>query len=489
MADPILYVGDSLDIKQILNESSKQIDAVQNGMIALNALSDSANKYSAVIIEDQLPLMDPSNLIKQLEHYSKTPIIAIVRSDKRRSEILNDFENGLSGWFEPKRSSIEHFNDLLDSCNTFINFSRGLNKNHRLQINSHGLGTILGVSDSMQKIYTLLLQIQEKDVITILYGESGTGKNLTAKFMHDTSKRNKKPLISVNCPAIPSELLESELFGHEKGSFTGADEKKDGKFLIANGGTIFLDEIGDMSTSLQAKILRVLESGEIERVGGAETHTVNVRVISATNQDLNEKIKEGKFREDLFHRINVFPVTLPPLRERKVDIPLLTYAIFKTLKKKHNLSVSYIGPKAIDRLIDYSWPGNVRELENTLERALLICNNKYLTEKDLGSVLDEKETAIESQKEPVTSEFVDKDLKERNTPSVNEIHHSSNIETVIEQVSTQKIATLKEIEMEAIKSSVERNKWNMTTTAEELGISRMTLYRKLEQYGLRSKEQ
>tara|TARA_B100000609_G_scaffold15231_1_gene11349 strand:+ start:129 stop:1598 length:1470 start_codon:yes stop_codon:yes gene_type:complete len=489
MADPILYVGDSLDIKQILNESSKQIDAVQNGMIALNALSDSANKYSAVIIEDQLPLMDPSNLIKQLEHYSKTPIIAIVRSDKRRSEILNDFENGLSGWFEPKRSSIEHFNDLLDSCNTFINFSRGLNKNHRLQINSHGLGTILGVSDSMQKIYTLLLQIQEKDVITILYGESGTGKNLTAKFMHDTSKRNKKPLISVNCPAIPSELLESELFGHEKGSFTGADEKKDGKFLIANGGTIFLDEIGDMSTSLQAKILRVLESGEIERVGGAETHTVNVRVISATNQDLNEKIKEGKFREDLFHRINVFPVTLPPLRERKVDIPLLTYAIFKTLKKKHNLSVSYIGPKAIDRLIDYSWPGNVRELENTLERALLICNNKYLTEKDLGSVLDEKETAIESQKEPVTSEIVDKDLKERNTPSVNEIHHSSNIETVIEQVSTQKIATLKEIEMEAIKSSVERNKWNMTTTAEELGISRMTLYRKLEQYGLRSKEQ
>jgi transcriptional regulator with GAF, ATPase, and Fis domain len=341
----------------------------------------------------------------------------------------------------------------------------------------------------MQKIYTLLLQIQEKDVITILYGESGTGKNLTAKFMHDTSKRNKKPLISVNCPAIPSELLESELFGHEKGSFTGADEKKDGKFLVANGGTIFLDEIGDMSTSLQAKILRVLESGEIERVGGAETHTVNVRVISATNQDLNEKIKEGKFREDLFHRINVFPVTLPPLRERKVDIPLLTYAIFKTLKKKHNLSVSYIGPKAIDRLIDYSWPGNVRELENTLERALLICNNKYLTEDDLGSVLDEKETAIEAQKEPVTIEAGDQGLTEINETSTSETDDSSNIETAVERVSTPKIATLKEIEMEAIKSSVERNKWNMTTTAEELGISRMTLYRKLDQYGLRSKEQ
>ena len=475
--DTILYVGDSYDIKQALTDSDKKIDAVQNGMIALNALSDSANNYGAVLIEDQLPLMDPSNLIKQLEHYSKTPIIAIVRSDKRREEILTDFENGLSGWFEPKGSSVEHFNELLDNCNTFISFSRGLNKNHRIQINSHGLGTILGVSDSMQKIYTLLLQIQEKDVITILYGESGTGKNLTAKFMHDTSKRNKKPLISVNCPAIPSELLESELFGHEKGSFTGADERKDGKFLIANGGTIFLDEIGDMSSSLQAKILRVLESGEIERVGGAETHTVDVRVISATNQDLNEKIKEGNFREDLFHRINVFPVTLPPLRDRKVDIPLLTYAIFKTLKKKHNLSVSYIGPKAIDRLIDYSWPGNVRELENTLERALLICNNKYLTEDDLGSVLDEKQTAIDS----------DKKTAEKETTQKNAANETAT-ETQPEEIPiTTKIATLKEIEMEAIKSSVERNKWNMTTTAEELGISRMTLYRKLEQYGLRGK--
>jgi two-component system response regulator HydG len=295
--------------------------------------------------------------------------------------------------------------------------------------------------------------------------------------MHDTSKRSKNPLISVNCPAIPSELLESELFGHEKGSFTGADERKDGKFLIANGGTIFLDEIGDMSSSLQAKILRVLESGEIERVGGAETHIVDVRVISATNQDLNEKIQEGKFREDLYHRINVFPVTLPPLRDRKVDIPLLTYAIFKTLKKKHNLSVSYISPKAIDRLIDYSWPGNVRELENTLERALLICNNTYLTEEDLGSVLDEKENTIATVKKTI----IDQETQETDA---NEITQTESQE--IPKAIT-KISTLKEIEMEAIKSSVERNKWNMTITAEELGISRMTLYRKLEQYGLRSK--
>ena len=404
-------------------------------------------------------------------------MITVVRTDKRRNELLHDFHAGLSGWFEPNKSSIENFNMLLDNCSGFHQFINGLSKTQRAQITPHGLGSILGISESMQKIYNLLLQIQEKDVITILYGESGTGKNLTAKFMHDTSRRSKKPLISVNCPAIPSELLESELFGHEKGSFTGADERKDGKFLIANGGTIFLDEIGDMSSSLQAKILRVLESGEIERVGGAETHIVDVRVISATNQDLNEKIQEGKFREDLYHRINVFPVTLPPLRDRKVDIPLLTYAIFKLLKKKHNLSVSYISPKAIDRLIDYSWPGNVRELENTLERALLICNNTYLTEKDLGSVLDEKENTIATVKKTI----IDQETQETDA---NEITQTESQKT---PKAITKIATLKEIEMEAIKLSVERNKWNMTITAEELGISRMTLYRKLEQYGLRSK--
>ena len=469
--DTILYVGDSHDIKELLYESGRKIDPVQNGMIALNAVSESQNRYQAVIIENDLPLMDPSNLIKQIKHYTKIPMITVVRTDKRRNEILHDFQAGLSGWFEPNKSSIENFNMLLENCAGFHQFTNGLSKTQRSQITPHGLGSILGISETMQKIYNLLLQIQEKDVITILYGESGTGKNLTAKFMHDTSRRSKKPLISVNCPAIPSELLERELFGHEKGSFTGADERKDGKFLIANGGTIFLDEIGDMSSSLQAKILRVLESGEIERVGGAETHQVNVRVISATNQDLQTKIKEGKFRQDLFHRINVFPVTLPPLRDRKVDIPLLTYAIFRELKHKHNLPMTYIGPKALDRLMDYPWPGNVRELENTLERALLICNNKYLRAKDIEDVLSEKQD-MELPVE-VTTETIRSD--------------GPAVEPEISEPLSGRIMNLKEIEKEAIKNSVERNKWNMTITAEELGISRMTLYRKLEQYGLRNK--
>lgn len=473
----ILYVGNNKDVKQLINNSNYKIDTVQNGMIALNAVSENRSNYKCIIIEDQLPLMNPSDLIKQLENYTKTPIVAVIRSENRKNETLEDFNNGLLAWFEPKDCDSSHFNRLLDNCSSFQNFSKSLIKNHSNQINAHGLGKIIGISESMQKIYNLLLQIQQKDVITILYGESGTGKNLTAKFMHDTSKRNKKPLISVNCPAIPSELLESELFGHEKGSFTGADEKRDGKFLVANGGTIFLDEIGDMSSSLQAKILRVLESGEIERVGGAETHKVDVRVISATNHDLTQKIKEGTFREDLFHRINVFPVTLPPLRNRKVDIPLLTYSIFNALKNKHNLSLSYISPRAVNRLMDYSWPGNVRELENTLERALLISSNKYLSLSDIDSVLDEKI-------------LNDEDTIIKNETNNNSQQVFSTDSTLTNNIINEslEIMTLKDLEMKAIKNSIQRNKWNMSITADELGISRMTLYRKLEQYGLKNKD-
>jgi len=244
----------------------------------------------------------------------------------------------------------------------------------------------------MLSMYHLLIQIKNKNVTTLLYGESGTGKNLAAKTLHQTSLRRERPNVVVNCPAIPSELLESELFGHEKGAFTGAIERKDGKFLTANAGTIFLDEIGDMSSSLQAKILRVLESGEIERVGGAETIKVDVRVISATNQDLEDKIENGEFRQDLFHRINVFPITIPPLRDHSEDIPLIAMSILKKLSKKHKTPVRYISNEGMAHLKSFPWVGNVRELENTLERIVLINDIPILTEDEIKPILDESNT-------------------------------------------------------------------------------------------------
>ena len=270
----------------------------------------------------------------------------------------------------------------------------------------------------------------------------------------------------------------------EKGAFTGATDRKDGKFLVANGGTIFLDEIGDMSPSLQAKVLRVLESGEIERVGGAETMTVDVRVISATNQDLDKMIRDGKFRQDLFHRLNVFPVTLPPLKDRKGDIPLLSMIIIKKLQKKYNMPVNYIGPEAMELLGQYDWPGNIRELENTLERRLLISNNKHLMKDDIVSVLSDEAAHTQAQKQFSPSES----LPVIDSTDTNGTPPTLPQATIVNPVVTHEVKTLKDLEKEAIVLGLERTKWNLTLTAKQLGISRMTLYRKLEQHGLRDKD-
>ena len=252
-------------------------------------------------------------------------------------------------------------------------------------------------------------------------------------------------------------------------------ERKDGKFLAANSGSIFLDEIGDMSPSLQAKVLRVLESGEIERVGGAETIKVDVRIISATNQNLEERIKEGDFRQDLFHRINVFPITIPPLRDRREDIIPTTLSILKDLKKKHKLSVDFISHSAMKILTDYSWPGNVRELENTLERALLINDKPLIMGDEIKAILDQKNEAEESLQ-------IDHAKMDESSRQVIEKENNQDPFELVD--ASDKPLTLKELEKKAIILGLERTRWNMSATAQQLGISRMTLYRKLDQHGI-----
>jgi len=479
----VLYVGGKKVNIPELSGMNVHLDYVQNGMIALSAVQ--TGDFDAVIIEDQLPLMTPSRLLKELVSIKNgIPVIAVVRGSERKREVLADFDLGLFSYFEPNEHSGEEILAMLDSAKRFQDFKREVPRTAVRHFSGIGFEEIVGVSEQMLKIYHLMCQIKSKDVTTVLYGESGTGKNLIARTLHLISLRRDRPNIAVNCPAIPSDLLESELFGHEKGAFTGAIERKDGKFLSANSGSIFLDEIGDMSPSLQAKILRVLESGEIERVGGAETIRVDVRIISATNQDLENKINDGSFRQDLFHRINVFPITVPPLRDRREDILPTTMSILKGLKKKHNISVNFLSHGAMQTLDQYDWPGNVRELENTLERVVLIHDKPIIESDDIKYILDENSPSAPSPKGDTPVE-----QGEQAVTSVDQ----GTLPTQVEQptsvsIDTSEIRTLKEMEHEAILAGLERNNWNMTTTSQELGISRMTLYRKLDQHGLRKKD-
>ena len=462
----VLYVGAQYKMIPHLVDTNVTVEYVQNGMIAITAIQSA--EYDCVIIEDTLPLMSVSNLIDELVSMeSKVPVISIVRTDRRKSNFISDFGHGLYGWFEPDFGSRQELLHLLESAKQFHVFLKDVSNSDRGHFTPIGYNQLVGISLEMLKTYRLMIQIRNKDVTTLLTGESGTGKNIAAHALHKSGIRRDRDVISVNCPAIPSELLESELFGHEKGSFTGATHQKNGKFLTANGGTIFLDEIGDMSPSLQGKILRVLQNGEIERVGGTETIKVDVRVISATNQDLTKKMEEGTFREDLFHRINVFPISLPALRKRREDIPATAMAILKKHVKKYNSNITFISHGGILELKKYDWPGNVREMENLLERAVLICENSIITEKDILSLLPK----------PVQDSIGKPPRTVPENPFIN-IHNNNDNDD-------SPIRTLKQLEFDAIRDGLQRTNWNMTSTAQQLGISRMTLYRKIDQYGLK----
>jgi len=244
-------------------------------------------------------------------------------------------------------------------------------------------GELIGRSDPMLKVLETIGKVANSDSTVIVYGESGTGKELVARAIHCNSNRRNKKIIAVNCGAIPEELLESELFGHEKGAFTGAIRSRTGRFELAQGGTIFLDEIGDMSPALQVKLLRVIQEKAFERVGGVKTIKADVRIISATNQDLEKAVAEKRFRDDLFYRVNVIPIHIPPLRARRIEIPLLASHFLEKFNNLNKKAVTGITGKALRVLLDYSWPGNVRELQNLIERIVVLKETGEITVADL----------------------------------------------------------------------------------------------------------
>ena len=257
-------------------------------------------------------------------------------------------------------------------------------------------GEIIGSSSSMQKIYTAINKVAATNTSVLINGESGTGKELVARAIHSKSNRKLKPMVKVNCSALNENLLESELFGHEKGSFTGATRLKKGRFELANGGTIFLDEIGDISPNMQLKLLRILQEKEFERVGGEETLKVDVRVIAATNKNLESEVSEGRFRNDLYYRLNIIPILMPTLRERKEDIPYLVEHFLQKIGKEIGKEKYEFIDEAMQKMMDYHWPGNVRELENIVERSLVLTENKRISSKILPFVNQTAKTSADS---------------------------------------------------------------------------------------------
>ncbi len=324
---------------------------------------------------------------------------------------------------------------------------------------------IIGRSQPMQQVYKLIGQVAPRDVPVLVRGESGSGKELVARSLWQHSHRNKKPFLAVNCAALTETLLESELFGHERGAFTGAESKKYGKFEQAQGGTLYLDEVGDMSLATQAKILRVLQDGTFQRVGGQETIAVDVRVLAATHRELEELIKEGTFREDLYYRLQVVEITLPPLCKRRDDIPDLVYYMISRHREGLRSSVTGISAKALDALSAYDWPGNVRQLENVVRRAMVLCNGPTLTADNLE--FESGNAAAKSSETPSDGE---------------------DLEVLIDRLlATGRENLIEDLERLLIGRALEKMKGNQLQTAKLLGITRNTLRSRIEKFGLKAK--
>ncbi len=378
-------------ILEVLQKAQYHVQAVSNGTSGMDAFKQ--EPFDLVITDYKMSPMDGLQVLRRVrELFPETEVILITAYgtvDVAVEAMKNGAADFITKPFSPDELLIK-IEKLSRICRERKQFLRTTEENLYLREeieNRFNFGEIIGRSQRMQEIYELVRKSAEADSSVMIYGESGTGKELIARAIHYNSARKERPFIKVSCAALTETLLESELFGHEKGAFTGAIKTKKGRFELADTGTIFLDEIGDISLNVQVKLLRVLQEREFERVGGEATLSVNTRVIAATNQNLQQAIQEKKFREDLYYRLHIIPIYLPALRERKEDIPLLIDFFVRRMERELGRHPITVSPEVYDRLSRYDWPGNVRELENVIERAVVLSGTKNLTAADF-SILD-----------------------------------------------------------------------------------------------------
>ncbi len=444
----ILIVDDEKNTREGLSRALRGEYAVaeaENGQRALEWLD--AHAADVVLSDLRMPGMDGMALLSRLLGREPKPVLILLTAYGNIETAVEAMKRGAYD-FLAKPVNLDRLELLLKRALAERRLGAE-NRRLKAQLDSkYGFENIIGASPAMQEVFDVIRQVAPTRATVLIQGESGTGKELVARALHQCGPRAQGPFVPVHCAALAPTLLESELFGHEKGAFTGAVERRRGRFELADGGTLFLDEVSEIDAALQVKILRVLEERQFERVGGTETVNVDVRLVAATNRDLRQQVAAGKFREDLFYRLYVVNVALPPLRERDGDIVLLAQHYLRTLAAENGKKVAALTPDAMDALAAYAWPGNVRELRNVIERMVVLSTGDKLTVRDLpASLRDAAGRAGGGGARPGRA--------------------------------------LRDAERQLIEETLRRHKGHRTQAALDLGISRRTLHRKLNEFGLR----
>jgi DNA-binding NtrC family response regulator len=429
------------------------VETASDGQEALDKLT--TFPANVIVTDLMMPRMSGQELLKRLKEQGGAPPAIVQTAFGNLETAVATIHDLGAFWFLEKPVQSQALRLLIERAAAQGRLAEHAERLER-QLSYRGvLGEMVGSSQKMQEVFALVQQVAPSRAAVLITGESGTGKELAARAIHALSPRRPAPFVAINCAALPDTLIESELFGHEKGAFTGAVERRAGCFELAQNGTVLLDEVGDMPIGTQAKLLRVLEDGRVRRLGGKAEIQLDVRVIASTNTPLEGAIREGKFREDLYYRLNVFPIPLPPLRERREDIPVLVSALLEDMNRKHGTKVTDAAPEFLERLSAYAWPGNVRELRNVLERAAILAGEGTLKPEHLPPGLG-------GTAGPAPVSAAASDENELRVP----------VGSTIEQA-----------ERALIELTLERTKNNKTRAAEILGISQKTLFNKLKEYG------
>ncbi|OGU16915.1 MAG: two-component system response regulator [Geobacteraceae bacterium GWC2_53_11] len=473
----ILVADDEESIRWVLSKALKQkgfsVDLAHDGRQALELIKD--NCYDLAILDIKMPGITGLDLLDKVREMNNDLLVVIMTAEASMKNAVEAMKRGAYDYIT-KPFDLDVIDAILekvararDIAGQVTTLKQELKERYQVEKN------IVGNSSAMQEVYKTIGKVAVSDVTILIQGESGTGKELVARAVHFNSERLGKPFVAINCAAIPRDLLESELFGSEKGAFTGAAERKQGKFEQANHGTLFLDEIGDMPLDLQAKILRVLQEQEITRIGGNQNIPVDVRIVAATNQALVEKVRQKEFREDLYYRLNVVPIMLAPLRERRDDIPDLANYFLSRSCTEMSVTPKRLTEDALALLKAYSWPGNVRELENAMKRAVILSNDPLLTAQDFGGLLPTQELQQPGAQETSLEELVD--LKLRASMNGIEGLDKGDIHAMV----------LEQVERPLIRLVLEKCRWNQVKAADVLGINRNTLRKKISELQIEMK--